>query len=260
MLWFLRDYPLAALLLRAATLAFSALLIGGVFFCAVVLPHGILKFESPRHIRHPRAESLADGRCRLAATQVCFVLLDSAMLLTTGGMHIADLYTANYFLAGALLIASAACFLLLTRFGLPARPAWLLFIVPLLFAMVWTSHSASRLEHRATLMVLTGLHQLAAALWIGGMPFLWLLLGSQSDAAAGNISADAAMQRAVRRYSATAVTSVIVLVLAGVSLGWFYTQSWSAVYGTAYGVVLVAKSALTGGVAPARSSQFPAHS
>ena len=182
MLWFLRDYPLAALLLRAATLAFSALLIGGVFFCAVVLSP-----SSSNLSRHDKFISRALNLLRmaavgLAATQVGFVLLDSAMLLTTGGMRMADLYTANYFLAGALLIASAACLLLFSRFGLPGKPAWLLFIVPLLFAMVWTSHSASRLEHRVTLMILTGLHQLAAALWIGGMPFLWLLLGSHCDA------------------------------------------------------------------------------
>ena len=39
-----------------------------------------------------------------------------------------------------------------------------------------------------------------------------------------------------------AVASVIVLVAAGVAMAWVYTQSWSAVYGTAYGVVLIAKS------------------
>jgi putative copper resistance protein D len=124
---------------------------------------------------------------------------------------------------------------------LPRKPVWLLFVVPLMFATVWTSHGASRLEHQIPLMLLTGLHQLAAALWIGGMPYLWLLISSRdSDSAVEDNDA----VRAVRRYSAMSVVSVIILVAAGVAMAWVYTQSWSAVYGTAYGVVLVAKSVM----------------
>jgi putative copper resistance protein D len=105
--------------------------------------------------------------------------------------------------------------------------------------IVWTSHGASRLEHRVPLTLLTGIHQLAVALWIGGMPYLWLLISSRD----GNPAAeDSQAVRVVLRYSAMAVVSVMVLAAAGVSMAWVYTQSWSAVYGTGYGVVLVAKS------------------
>lgn len=239
MLWFLRDYPLAAVLLRAATLAFNSLLIGGMFFCAWLLvpSTGSGKF-SVRALRLLRISAIG-----LMVTQICFVALDSAMLMSTGGLHLTDLLTANYFLAGILLVAAAAIFLLSTRFGLPCCTASLLLIAPLLFATVWTSHSASRLDDRTPLMLLTGLHQLAAALWIGGMPYLWLLLGTQSESDASD-----ATVRTVRRYSTAALISVIVLILAGVGMGWVYTQSWSAVYGTAYGVVLLAKSVLLVGL------------
>ena len=100
------------------------------------------------------------------------------MLMSTSGLGVAELYTANYFLAGLLLFFTAVIFLLMSRLGLPRNPVWLLFVVPLMVATVWTSHGASRLEHQIPLMLLTGLHQLAVALWIGGMPYLWLLISS----------------------------------------------------------------------------------
>jgi copper resistance protein D len=238
-LWFLRDYPLAAVLLRAATLAFDSLLIGGLVFCTVMVPRSIYpsntitKF-SPRALRLLRV-----GAVGLATAQVLFIVLDTAMLMSTSGLGLSDLYTANYFLAGLLLFFTAVVFLLMSRLGLPRRSVWLLFLVPLMVATVWTSHGASRLQHQVPLMLLTGLHQLAVALWIGGMPYLWLLISSRAKDRA--VEDDAAV-RAVRRYSAMAVASVIVLVVAGVAMAWVYTQSWSAVYGTGYGVVLVAKS------------------
>ncbi len=253
MLWFLRDYPLAAVLLRAATLAFNSLLIGGIVFCAVLLPRPIycsveIEKFAPRALRLLRI-----GAVGLAATQVLFVALDSAMLMSTGGLRLSDLYMANYFLAGALLVASTCIFLILSRMDLPRKPAWLVFAVPLIFATVWTSHGASRLEHQIPLMLLTGLHQLAVALWIGGMPYLWLLLASRANG--GTVEDDGAV-RVVRRYSTMSVVSVAVLVAAGVAMAWAYTQSWSAVYGTAYGVVLIAKSIMLAAVLALGAGNF----
>ncbi len=239
MLWFLRDYPLAAVLLRAATLAFDSLLIGGIVFCTMLLPKSISSSTtfsefSPRALRLLRIGALG-----LAAAQVLFVVLDTAMLMSTSGLGVVELYTANYFLAGLLLFFTSVIFLWTTRLGLPRKPVWLLFVVPLMAATVWTSHGASRLEHQIPLILLTGLHQLAVALWIGGMPYLWLLISSRGIESAAE---DEAAVQAVRRYSSMAVASVLVLVAAGVAMAWVYTQSWSAVYGTGYGVVLVAKS------------------
>ena len=125
-------------------------------FCTVVLPKSIsssatfAKF-SPRALRLLRV-----GAIGLAAAQAIFVALDTAMLMSTSGLGVSELYTANYFLAGLLLFFTAVIFLLMTRLGLPRNPLWLLFLVPLMFATVWTSHGASRLEHQIPLMLLTG--------------------------------------------------------------------------------------------------------
>jgi putative copper resistance protein D len=234
LLWFLRDYSLAAILLRALTLAFDSLLIGGIFFQAILLPRP-LAADANVFCRRARNLLLSAG-IGLILTQICFASLDCAMLIGPGSLRVADMYTANYFLAAILFVATSAAFLCVLHLAPLPKPIWLAFIVPLLFAIVWTSHSASRLEHRIPLMMLTALHQLAVAIWIGGLPFLWLLLGS------GKPESSVAVIRAVKKYSNAAWVSVIVLVAAGVALGWFYTQSWSALYGTAYGVVLLAKS------------------
>ena len=44
-----------------------------------------------------------------------------------------------------------------------------------------------------------------------------------------------------RRYSTMAVFSVVLLVLAGLCLAWFYVGTWNGLYGTSYGVLLMAK-------------------
>ena len=44
-----------------------------------------------------------------------------------------------------------------------------------------------------------------------------------------------------RRYSSMAMLSVVVLVLAGIYMAWFYVGTWNGLYGTSYGVLLLAK-------------------
>src|SRR5207248_3221375 len=42
-------------------------------------------------------------------------------------------------------------------------------VVALVVSAAWTSHAAARLDHRALLLALDAVHQLAAAAWIGGL-------------------------------------------------------------------------------------------
>lgn len=248
MFWFLRDYPLAALILRAFTLAFAALLIGGIVFCSAILPrstaHVFLKNFFARSRRLLRIAAAG-----LAITQLSFVLLNSAMLTSTSGLPVSELFTANYFLAGSALTLTAVVFLFFLYFGYPRNPAWLLFILPVLYGTVGTSHAASRLEDRAWLVMLTGLHQLAVAIWIGGTPYLWVLI--QAPAENENLAV-----LTVRRYSTASVVNVVILVSSGIFTARFYTQSWSAVYGTAYGLVLIEKLILLIGLLFLGGSNF----
>jgi len=65
------------------------------------------------------------------------------------------------------------------------------------------------------------------------MPYLLISLGR-----AESVEEARAM---TRRYSSMAVLSVVVLVSAGLCMAWFYVGTWNGLYGTSYGVLLLAK-------------------
>ncbi len=106
----------------------------------------------------------------------------------------------------------------------------------LVTATVSTSHALARMDHRWLLAIATAAHHLGAAAWIGAMPFLLVSLGRAESVEAARAMA--------RRYSSMALLSVATLVLAGVYLAWFYIGTWNGLYGTSYGVLLLAKISL----------------
>src|SRR5262249_26092370 len=108
--------------------------------------------------------------------------------------------------------------------------------IVILIASVTTSHAVARIENRFGLGLLTGLHQLAAAIWLGGLPYLLLSLRRAEDkGAAGPLS---------RRFSRLAVFGVAILGGAGTLLSICYIDTLNAVYGTAYGVMVISKVVL----------------
>ena len=114
---------------------------------------------------------------------------------------------------------------------------WMLTLL-LLVATVSTSHAAARMDRRLLLGIATAAHHLATAAWIGAMPFLLVTLGRAE-------TVDEA-RALVRRYSTMALVSVPLLILAGITMAWFYVGSWNGLYGTSYGVLLLAKLYLLG--------------
>lgn len=244
MAWFLLDFGLLAVLLRAAILAFQSLVIGGLVYVAFVqIPGG-------------PAGDLATLRCRrgirwaalaLAVSQLLYVAVNAAILLGTLQLSFRDLVTADFFIAGTVgLVASVALILVLNPFGGAAASnrqflfKSLPFALSLLAASIWTSHSVARMDHRLVTALLTGIHQLAVAIWVGGIPFLLVSLSLEQEASRGRSLA--------RRFSRMAVVSVAALLAAGLGLSYFYIGSWGALSGTAYGVMVLTKSALLGGL------------
>jgi copper resistance protein D len=108
----------------------------------------------------------------------------------------------------------------------------------------WLTHAAGRLEHGAPLMLLTVAHQVAAAVWLGGLVQLgamWRLTRRDEHAAA-------AWPTLVRRFSGLATAAVGVLLLSALPLTWAYTQSWRALIGTGYGSLVLTKAGLLAAV------------
>jgi copper resistance protein D len=87
-------------------------------------------------------------------------------------------------------------------------------------------------------------HLVGAALWVGMLPPLALVLGRAAAAAPpGGLEFAAA---AVRRFSAPAMVAVIVLTASGVANAWWLLDSPGELVSTRYGLLLLAKIALFG--------------
>jgi putative copper resistance protein D len=230
LIWLLRDIDLLGTLLRAANLSFEALLLGGIFY--------LLAIARPAKAGAP-VESLCFRGIRwaalgLALSELVTVAVSSASLLGDSDLHLLDLRNTVFFKAG--LSAALLATLLWVCARAKARKAAAA-MIPLtgllLIATVSTSHAAARMDHRLLLGLATAAHHLGTAAWIGAMPFLLLSLGRAESVEEARST--------VRRYSSMALLSVFVLVLAGICLAWFYVGTWNGLYGTSYGVLLLAK-------------------
>ncbi len=237
MIWLLQDFDLFSVLLRAASLSLEALTLGGLLFLLLVaLPGG----ATTRQLDRTRIV-LSRFALALAVVQAASVTLSVAILMGGSGFPLASLVSANFFIAGTAEIAGALLLAFLARSSSAISEkrrayASLLPGLVVLCASVAQSHGASRLDHRALLVTFTALHHLGTAGWIGAMLFLlFALRGSPTHAQARTLA---------RRYSALALVSVPALVLAGMGMSWFYVGSWAGLYGTTYGVMLLAKTYL----------------
>jgi putative copper resistance protein D len=228
LIWLIRDIDLLGTLARAANLSLEALLLGGIFFLWVAAGQASAKVRS-LCLRGIRWAGLG-----LALSELTSVALSSASLLGDSDLHFRDLIGTKFFEAGGA--AALLAFLLWACARMKNRTANIAMIplsLLLLVATVSSSHAAARMDHRLLLGLATAAHHLGTAAWIGAMPFLLVSLGRAE-------SVNEARSMA-KRYSSMALVSVPILVLAGVCMAWFYIGTWKGLYGTSYGVLLLAK-------------------
>ena len=228
--WLLKDFDLFSVMLRAASLALEALTVGGVAFLLVAAVPSQIASEAIRRLR----TLTSWAALALTVVQILAVAVSSAILIGGSGFSFSDVVTADFFLWGTLLSVSAFTVFLLMRTSwrrtlFMSAP----FAVLVMLSSMGMSHAASRLDHRAILLLLTGFHHIGSAAWIGAMPFLLIALRREEDLAAA--------RRYTSRFSAMAVCSVSLLLLGGIGMSLFYVGSWQGLYGTTYGVMLLAK-------------------
>jgi copper resistance protein D len=233
---FLNIYGFLAVLLRATTIAAQSLIIGGALFAYAVLGRwreGTGRFEAERGCER----LLRVAGVGLALTQAIYLCCESFVLRQTVGLSFAEIAGANFFLAGIGLVA---CGILVATISYKSRSTiWLLLLLSLgaLLSTVATSHAFSRLQGRAAVVGFTALHLAATGCWIGGLPYLLISLKWLPDEAKHEV---------LVRYSRVALLSVGVLVVSGIATALHYVDSLGALYGTAYGIMLLAKAALLG--------------
>lgn len=129
----------------------------------------------------------------------------------------------------ALTLAS----ILLTRAETASTAKLLALGAVILVAAILTTHAAARLQGRGPLLVISALHQLGAAVWIGGLPCFLLALRHVDGATAWRLIG--------ARYSRMSMAGVAAIVLSGLALSLSYIGTWQGFYGAAYGVMVGAK-------------------
>ncbi len=161
--------------------------------------------------------------------------LQGAVLIGTVNVDIGGVLGAEFAIYSLIKIGAA----IVLAFGLAdpqdRAPAALLIaaIVIVLAAATGTTHAAARLENNASLMIVEGLHQLGAAIWIGGIPCFVMALGRCHDGIA--------WRRVGKRFSQMSMLGVGAILFSGIVMAYFYVGSLEGFYGTAYGVMVGAK-------------------
>src|SRR5437763_816077 len=120
-------------------------------------------------------------------------------------------------MAGFVDVVLRGLILVLTSVAL-GGVVWLRFVVG----------AVARVEWRAPLVALDALHQLAAALWVGGLAHLTLYAiadGRSGESVPPSVHAGlVAPATTIRRFSTLAFWSMAVIVLAGVALSVAYVD------------------------------------
>jgi putative copper resistance protein D len=226
----LNIFGYLSVLLRAATLIFQTLTVGGIIFLVFVT-------------RGPELRTAAVlAKCRkwivgcaiaLAITQVFYVSSNTLILMQSADMSLAEASGATFVYAGGVVAFSALLIAWVCGSRAGVSRALLLPAAAILGSAVITSHSVARMEHRGILALLTGLHQAATAAWIGGLPYLLLALKNEPDSHA--------RERIAANFSQLALISVAALFAGGAGLALAYVGSWSALYNTTYGAMVGVK-------------------
>lgn len=233
-------FAFLSVVLRAGTLVFQSLLLGGVLFVLWVARSSALAApDSIARIRKSSWSLLQFSAIGLAVVQLLYLYVNSAVLMATAEIGFDGVVGANFFISGCIVL-TAALMTAVVASGNKNIAKWALPVLAVIVmgASVMTNHAASRLTGRPLLITLSSAHELATGFWIGGLPFLVLGLYRAKDTTT--------QWYVTERFSRLALICVAFLVLSGTIMSVLYIGSWGAVLGTAYGVMVLAKATMLG--------------
>ena len=251
--------------------------LGAVFYAGAAIWHlFVLRSPSPSDSAQDEANQRARERFarRLALPLVCVLLIANSGVLVGQALTVTGGNWGKAF-APALLITlctsgrfglfwrvrSVVLVLALLLALLQWRAGWrsprfttVLSWIHLLFGMVFfgaltlSSHAAAASPEKVLMaLVADWLHLIAAALWVGGM--LYLALSYLPAQRKQSIATQARVLTTVLPlYSPWAVAGVIIMAVTGPLSATVHLTSWEQLFATAYGLALVVKVSLVGGL------------
>jgi len=232
-------------LIGGVDLTFYSIVIGGLLWGVLVLRPWQDQIYYNSILINKSVNLIHFGGKALVITQLTKIGLKMwLMVATLGKSPFPAFFTTMQFKAGLIRAIFAFGLTLFIRQYLKNAPRskfyWLLsivIIVPLVISGGWLVHGASRLEDRVLLMTLTVIHQISAALWIGGifqMLVLWRLHKR-------NTIAIELWPLMLARFSAPGIVAVLILLASGTPLAWYYIRTFQGFIGAGYGNLLMVK-------------------
>ncbi len=226
-----------SIIVHGLTILSQSMALGGVLFLVF-----LARPLDPRLGRN----AIAAGTARIAGyaalalllSEAATVALQTAVLTDTVDLTVRSVLRAEFAVAGLVKTAAAgamAAVLLGMRARAPTLPLLALTVIELAAATL-TTHAAARLDSRGWLMAIEGLHQLGAAIWVGGIPCFLLALAGIRDGTGFRLVGS--------RFSRMSMAGVACILVSGIAMSVMYIGSWQGFYGTAFGVMVGAKIAM----------------
>lgn len=192
---------------------------------------------------------VAAGAFTVVVSQTLSLLLTAGSLDGRPDSLLPRLAATQYFLAtvGRVLAAVVLGAVALAVWRAPRAHRWpvrtlaLVGVAALVVSTAWTSHGAARLGDRSVPLAVSAVHQLAASVWVGSLVHLLVALRHPGVAPATATALG-------RRFSTLALLSVGALVAGGVGLSILYVDGVRGLIGTAYGLMVLTKVVLFGGL------------
>lgn len=228
-----------SIIIHGLTIVAQSVALGSVLYLTLLLRPIVDQLGSAGQRVERACTAIASwSALALVLCEAATVALQSAALVGTVDLSVADALRANFAIAGLVKMVAAAL-IALTLFALtrraPALPLLALAAIELAAATL-TTHAAARMEHRTPLLLVELLHQFGAAIWIGGIPCFLLTLG--------RIQGGQAFRLVGARFSRMSVAGVVCIAVSGITMSLGYIGDWTALYGTAFGVMVGAKIAM----------------
>jgi copper resistance protein D len=242
-------------LLRGLSLSGQAIVMGGAFFAVLVLRPAAR--EAPAWAGRERRTLLliAAGATVVILAQALSVALQLGTLVRELDSPVRTALATSYVRASVakalicvIVIVIVGALALRRREPVRGWPIVVGLTVLLALGAAWTSHAAARLEHRVPLLALDALHQLAAGVWIGGLLHLVVTASPDRDRPWPALL--------LRRLSALSLAAVMALCASAAGLAFSYIDGWRAALGTGYGLMVLTKVVMLGGLALLGATNF----
>jgi putative copper resistance protein D len=230
-----------SIVIHGLTIVAQSMALGGVIFLVFLArPKAWLLGRVGEAILRDTVRIAAWSALGLILCEALTIALQGAVLADTVDLSAGEVLGANFAIAGLVKIGCASVILVALLAGGARAPSALLLVAGLveLGAATLTTHAAARLDDQAPLLAVSFLHQLGAAIWIGGIPSFVSALARVHD--------NAGWREVGARFSRLSMLGVACILISGSTLAWFYVGAWAAFYGTAYGVMVGAKIAMFG--------------